>query len=511
MLATKRAKEKRNKPPTQAQQRTYMSNYLKNMGGYKLKQLKQYSFKEIKISFENTMKSIRRFVLMESEGQAADFKAGKGSSKAEKESSKKARGRLKRNTSKAREDKDKRQKNQDDPEKLTLMEYVEEDMKIMFEPDGDDEVWKNHHSQELIKWRLYDSCGVNSLMQGKDQQREILNKANLEIIAYQLGLESLEYRIVVYQKNEAVFKEDIAFLKYDVKVRDKTSLGYDSPLNERDFSNKSDVFESACDSSVNESEDDNNQENDRYKADEGYHVVHPPYTGNFMPLRPDLSFAGLDDSVFKSAISETSTSKTSKESMEKPKIVRPSAPIIKDWESDNDDDCELRPSIEQNIPSHAKSNVVKSDENTRKSVIETQTYKQAENLRKSQNSRDDVIPQFKNRVMNEFCEEKGIKREYSVARTPQQNEVAERRNKTLIEAARTMLVDSKLPTIFWAEAVNTACYVKNRVLVIKPHFKTPYELFRGRPHDLSFMRPFECHVTILNTLYHLRKFDGKSD
>ncbi|GKA39628.1 ribonuclease H-like domain-containing protein [Tanacetum coccineum] len=66
---------------------------------------------------------------------------------------------------------------------------------------------------------------------------------------------------------------------------------------------------------------------------------------------------------------------------------------------------------------------------------------------------------FKNKVMNQFCEMKGIKREFSVARTPQQNRVAERKNKTLIEAARTMLADSKLPTTFWAEAVNTACYV----------------------------------------------------
>nr|GEY02615.1 hypothetical protein [Tanacetum cinerariifolium] len=94
---------------------------------------------------------------------------------------------------------------------------------------------------------------------------------------------------------------------------------------------------------------------------------------------------------------------------------------------------------------------------------------------------------IKNSVMNECCEEKGIKREYSVARTPQQTRIAERRNKTLIEAARTM------------------------ILVVTPHFKTPYELFRGRTHALSFMRPFGCHVTILNTLDHLGKFDGKSN
>ncbi|GJX17134.1 putative ribonuclease H-like domain-containing protein, partial [Tanacetum coccineum] len=119
--------------------------------------------------------------------------------------------------------------------------------------------------------------------------------------------------------------------------------------------------------------------------------------------------------------------------------------------------------------------------------------------------------EFKNRVMNQFCEMKGIKRELSVVRTPQQNGVAERKNRTLIEAARTMLADSKLPTTFWAEAVNIACYVQNRVLVIKPHNKTPYELFLGRKHALSFMRPFGCLITILNTIDHLGKFDGKAD
>ncbi|GJT91700.1 retrovirus-related pol polyprotein from transposon TNT 1-94 [Tanacetum coccineum] len=86
--------------------------------------------------------------------------------------------------------------------------------------------------------------------------------------------------------------------------------------------------------------------------------------------------------------------------------------------------------------------------------------------------------EFKNRVMNQFCEMKGIKREFSVARTPQQNR---------------------------AEAVNTACYVQNRVLVIKPHNKTPYELFLGRKPALNFMRPFGCPITILNTINHLGK------
>ncbi|GKD75854.1 putative ribonuclease H-like domain-containing protein [Tanacetum coccineum] len=113
--------------------------------------------------------------------------------------------------------------------------------------------------------------------------------------------------------------------------------------------------------------------------------------------------------------------------------------------------------------------------------------------------------------MNQFCEMKGILRQYSIARTPQQNRVAERRNRTLIEVARTMLADSKLPTTFWAKAVNTACYVQNRVLVVKPHNKTPYKPFHGRTPTLSFMRQFGCLVTILNIIDHLGKFDGKAD
>nr|GEZ73290.1 retrovirus-related Pol polyprotein from transposon TNT 1-94 [Tanacetum cinerariifolium] len=125
--------------------------------------------------------------------------------------------------------------------------------------------------------------------------------------------------------------------------------------------------------------------------------------------------------------------------------------------------------------------------------------------------RCDNRTKFKNMVMNQFYEMKGIKRELSVVRTPQQNGIAERKNRLLIEAAQTMLADLKLPTTFLAEAVNTACYVQNRVLVIKPHNKTPYELFLGRKHALSFMRPSGYPVTILNTIDHLGKFDGKAD
>ncbi|GJV80084.1 hypothetical protein Tco_1515954 [Tanacetum coccineum] len=101
------------------------------------------------------------------------------------------------------------------------------------------------------------------------------------------------------------------------------------------------------------------QVNDRFNKVEGYHVVPPPYIENYMPSKPDLSFDGLNDFVYKTN------------------------------EFDSDDDCVTRPSIEHNKPSYAKINFVKSDENTRKSIIEQNTYRQAENLRKSQSPRID--------------------------------------------------------------------------------------------------------------------------
>nr|GEZ56990.1 hypothetical protein [Tanacetum cinerariifolium] len=123
--------------------------------------------------------------------------------------------------------------------------------------------------------------------------------------------------------------------------------------------------------------------------------------------------------------------------------------------------------------------------------------------------RCDNRTEFKNSDLNQLCGLKGIKSELSVPRTLQQNGIAERKNRTLIEAARTLLADSLLPIPFWAEAVNTACYVQNRVLVTKPHNKTPYELLHGRLPSIGFMRPFGCPDTILNTLDPLAKFQRK--
>ncbi|GJU91259.1 putative ribonuclease H-like domain-containing protein [Tanacetum coccineum] len=516
---------------------------------------------------------------------------------------------------------------------------------------------------------------------------------------YQIGLESLEARIVVHEKNEVVYEEDIEFLKYDVQVKDISIKDLKNQLEEalkekEDLKLKLEKFEESRESDV-----DDSPVNDRFKIGKGFHAVFPPYTGNYMPSRPDLSFAGLDDYVYKTKVSEneTSISKTSKDTVEKLKNVRPSAPIIKDWDTDSDNDSVFRPKPNQTKQKFTKINFVKSDKNV-KTVNKENTHRQEEYPRKSQSPRDNrrnwngtmtqklgncfkfikkacfvcesfnhlikdscwiwrptgkvidhiskdsgsyipkrfdyVDPQgrlkhmtrnksyltnyqdidggfvafagspkggkitrkgkirtgkldfedvyfvkelkfnlfsvsqmcnkknnilfteteclvlspdlfylltlsylmkvksclkfpdrttcfllatkdetsgilktfitgienqinhkvkiircdngteFKNNDMNQFCEMKGIKREFSVARTPQQNR---------------------------AEAVSTTCYVQNRVLVTKPHNKTPYELLLGRPPSISFMRLFGCPVTILNTLDPLGKFDEKAD
>ncbi|GKF87979.1 retrovirus-related pol polyprotein from transposon TNT 1-94, partial [Tanacetum coccineum] len=95
-----------------------------------------------------------------------------------------------------------------------------------------------------------------------------------------------------------------------------------------------------------------------------------------------------------------------------------------------------------------------------------------------------------NQTLREYYEKVGISHETSVARSLQQNDVVERRNRMLIEAARTMLIYAKAQLFLWAEAVATACYTQNRSIVRLRHVKTPYELLHDKPPDLSFFHVF---------------------
>nr|GEX36840.1 hypothetical protein [Tanacetum cinerariifolium] len=246
---------------------------------------------------------------------------------------------------------------------------------------------------------------------------------------------------------------------------------------------------------------------------ENYNVVPPPYTGNFMPSTPDLSFTCLDEFVNKPVVKNCKAMSSKEEPKDQGVIdsgcsrhMTRNMSYLTDYEEMDGEHAAFggNPKERKSQKKNRFTWVLFLATKDETSGILKSFITKIENLEdhKVKVIRCDNGTEFKNREMNMFCEMKGILR---------QNRVARRRNRTLIEAAKTMLADFKLPTTFCAEAVNTACYVQNRVLVVNPHNKTPYKHFHGRTPTLNFMRPFGCPVTILNIIDHLRKFDGKAD
>ncbi|GJR22401.1 retrovirus-related pol polyprotein from transposon TNT 1-94, partial [Tanacetum coccineum] len=125
--------------------------------------------------------------------------------------------------------------------------------------------------------------------------------------------------------------------------------------------------------------------------------------------------------------------------------------------------------------------------------------------------RTDNGTEFVNQTLREYYEKVGISHETSVARSPQQNGVVERRNRMLIEAARTMLIYAKAPLFLWAEAVATTCYTQNRSIVRLRHGKTPYELLHDKLPDLSFFHVFGALCYPTNDSENLGKLQPKAD
>ncbi|GJX90509.1 hypothetical protein Tco_0343835 [Tanacetum coccineum] len=162
-----------------------------------------------------------------------------------------------------------------------------------------------------------------------------------------------------------------------ISVNNKTGIGFDSQMTKNELhdihKDNSKVFESASDSSVNEIEEENNKVNDMFKKVEGYPAVPPPYTRNYMPSRPDLSFARLDDSVYKTNVSESTTSKSSKDNLEQPKDVRPSAPIVEEWESNSDDVASRNGSLKKNPEQRGNSGEPSRDRNVKDNNKRTRT------------------------------------------------------------------------------------------------------------------------------------------
>nr|GEX49162.1 retrovirus-related Pol polyprotein from transposon TNT 1-94 [Tanacetum cinerariifolium] len=215
---------------------------------------------------------------------------------------------------------------------------------------------------------------------------------------------------------------------------------------------------------------------DNCKKGLGYNVVPPPYTGLFMPPKPDLSYIGLEEFISEPTV-ETLNAKTSEEV---PKVVKKDngVPIIEDWKSNAEDES-----------AKAVLNAVKGNEVY--AVKASACWVYYEEI-------DGGCVAFRGNP-------KGGK---SLAKaTSDESRLWHRRLGHLNFKTMNKLVKGNLVR----EAVSTACYVQNRVLVVKPYNKTPYILFYGRTPMLSFMRPFGCLVTILNTIDHLGKFNGKAD
>jgi transposase InsO family protein len=105
--------------------------------------------------------------------------------------------------------------------------------------------------------------------------------------------------------------------------------------------------------------------------------------------------------------------------------------------------------------------------------------------------------EFLNTNVEEFLDEEGIKHEFSAQYTPQQNDIVENKNRTLIDAARTMLDEYKTPDIFWAEAINTSCHAINRLYLHKYLRKTPYKIITSNKPKVHYFRVFGVSVSYL--------------
>ncbi|GJW10898.1 ribonuclease H-like domain-containing protein [Tanacetum coccineum] len=406
------------------------------------------------------------------------------------------------------------------------------------------------------------SCSKNCLKNYealKKQYDDLLVKlsdTDFKAATYKRGLATLEGQIVKYREHEVRFSEEIALLKRSVgskeyqmgllrdeleKVKQEKE-GFEFNIAKFDKSAKdlSEMLES--------------QITNKSKKGVGLEEFKEPEVNEYGPrdssLKPtidcdkesDNSKENTDDSLEQHQITDTETSsvksslQVNKDWKEKlfypanhvrevePKKVRENndALIIEDWVSDDEDDDELNTKVEKKIviPTVTKKEFVKPVKRSVRHALSVEvliTFNTAvlTNRGKEYDAQahdGNIAHHSISKTLNGgyvYLFGGGAYAANFLAKDFLCKCVAERKNRTLIEAARTMLADSKLPTTFWAEVVSTACYVHNRVLIVKPHNKTPYELFRGFKPAIGFMKPFGCHVTILNTLDNLGKFEDK--
>ena len=121
--------------------------------------------------------------------------------------------------------------------------------------------------------------------------------------------------------------------------------------------------------------------------------------------------------------------------------------------------------------------------------------------------RSDHRKEFENAKFEAFCNEHGIKKEFSAPKTPQQNGVIERKNRVIQEMARVMLLNKNIPHKFWVEVVNTSCHIGNRIYFRARRKKTSYEIWREKKPKEKYFRIFGSKCYILNDRENLGKFE----
>nr|GEW02166.1 hypothetical protein [Tanacetum cinerariifolium] len=337
-------------------------------------------------------------------------------------------------------------------------------------------------------------------------------------LGYKAGLKSVKERLEFFKTNKSIYLEDIKKLKFEIYCNEITIRELRRKL--ETAQREKDCIQLTVEKLKNASKSlnkiINSQIVDNCKKGLGYNAVPPPYTSLFMPPKPHLFYIGLEEFTSEPAV-EILMLKLVNKFLRVPrknnmysvdlKIIIPKGGLTCLFAKATSDESRLWHRRLGHLNFKTMNKLVKGNLSLIKKMyclvviddysrftwvfflstkdetsgILKSFITRIENLvdHKVKVIRCDNGTEFKNKDMNQFCEMKGIMRQYSVARTPQQNGLAKKRNKTIIEAARTMLADLKLPTTFWAEALNTACYV--------------------------------CPVTILNTIDHLGKFDGKAN
>nr|GEU81528.1 hypothetical protein [Tanacetum cinerariifolium] len=333
------------------------------------------------------------------------------------------------------------------------------------------------------------------------QQNEVIYEENIGVLEYDVKDKSNLLKYTQKQLDEALKeKEELKaklekfktssknltkLLDSQISAKVKTGLGYDSQFNEKEVL---DVKEEAATETVFDncpSDEENSLANDRFKKGEGYRTVSPPLTGNYMPPKSDLSFAGLDDSIYKPEhIPDKIDFVKSGESV---KHVKPVKPVKTNVVPSGDLTCLFaKASIDESNLWHKRLSHV--------------NFKSVNKLVKGNLVRGLPSKIFVNDHSCVACQ-KG-KQHKATCKAKLVSSIS--------QPLQMLHIDLFGPTSV-AKAVNTACCVLNRVLVTKSHNKTSYELLNGRTPRLDFMRPFDCPVTILNTLDPLEKFEGKAN